>query len=221
MPPPAAYLRAGPVPPDLSLEHLWQVRSGWNAKGPWVTLDVVTSRMLETRYQEHNYDTVVAQADEYSSYFYDFRAWERRQRPGEVYGRPLRRVPWVEQFDEAWSAMGPEHALGGFCIPADAKDSGGQHGSADDDHAMSDEEEVWWQFRGGQNGDGAWWWSQDSEWLEAAYQNRQQKSVVRKTYGEDTYEFDFTTLMQRNVFSKTAPPREIRRWKASLDLPSD
>ena len=163
---------------------------------------------------------VASKLDGQTNYHYDMLAWEE-QRPEEEYGRPLRRVPWSERFNEAWSVLGQDHALGGFCIPSSEKDSGERRGGADDDHAMSDEEEICWQFRGGKSGHGKWRWSDDSEWLEAAYRDRDRKLVVRKTYHDETYEFDFTTMMQRNVTNSFAPPRAIHRWKASLDLPSD
>ena len=216
-PPPQADSRAA-VPPPLSLEHLWQVRSGWDAKGPWVTLDVVTSRVLETQYQADNYDTTIKQADG-SSYYYDMLLWEEH-RPEEEYGRPLRRVPWSERFNEAWSAVGEKHALGGFLLPA-SESAAERDDDADDDDKRSDDEEICWQFRGGKKGNGKWKWMDDVEWLEAAYQNRHRQPVVRKTYDGETYEYNFTTMMQRNVTSSTAPRRAIRRRKASMDVPSD
>ena len=218
--PPPAGRRADPVPPDLSLEHLWQVRSGWNCKGPWQTLDVVSSRVLETQYQSDNWEVVIKQADAQTSYYYDLLAWEE-QRPEEKNGRPLRRVPWEERFNEAWSALGEAHALGNHFCSSSESDSGGRRGGADDDHTMSDDEEVCWQFRSGKRGHGKWRWSDDVEGLEAAYRNREREPVVRKTYGDETYELNFTTMMQRNLTNPSAPHRAIRRWKASLDLPSD
>ena len=225
LPPPPPCPRSPPrgdsraaVPPPLSLEHLWQVRSGGDAKGPWVTLDVVTSRVLETQYEADNFETTIMQADG-SSYFYDMQSWEEH-RPEEEYGRPLRRVPWSERFNEAWSARGEDHALGGFLAPASGS-AERRGGGADDDDERSDDEEVFWQFRGGKNGNGKWKWADDVEWLERAYQNRHRQPVVRKTYDGDTYEFNFTTMMQSNLTVSIAPRRAIRRWKASMNLPTD
>ena len=219
-PPPAAARRADPVPPDLSLAHLWQVRSGWDAKGPWETLDVVSARLLETQYQADNFEAEVMQSDNHTKYYYDLMAWEE-SRPHEVHGRPLRRVPWKERFNAAWSELGEGHALGGFCISDADMDghSGGRPGSAADDHPMPDEEEeVWWQFRGGKMGNGKWRWADDSEWLEEAFQNRETTPVVQKTYDGETYEFDFNSMMQRSLTTPSAPARAIRRWMASLNL---
>ena len=217
--PPPADDASTPVPPPLSLEHLWQVRSGWGAKGPWVTLDVVTSRRLETQYEADNFESVINQADG-TSYHYDMIAWEE-QRPEEEYGRPLRRVPWSERLNEDWSPLGVDHARGGFCRPPGSEESGSRRRRADDDDAMSDGDGICWQFRGGKNGNGKWKWSDDTEWLEAAYQNRDREPVVRKTYHDETYEFDFTNMVQSNLTRPSAPQRAIRRWQASLDLPSD
>ena len=199
------------------------MRSGWNAKGPWETLDVVTARVLETQYASDNSEATAVQSDGETTYYYDLLEWEE-QRPEEDYGRPLRRVPWSERFNEAWSNLGEEHAMGGFCVPPPAQPpalplppppppAGGD--------AMSDDEEVQWQYRGGKQGNGKWRWSDDSRWLEAAYQNRESQPVVRRTYHEETYEYNFRTMMQRNVTNTSAPRRRIRRWMASLNLDSD
>lgn len=209
-----------PVPPPLSLEYLWQVRSGKDSKGPWVTLDVVTSRKLETQYAADNYESIVDQADG-SSYYYDLLAWEE-QRPHEEYGRPLRRVPWSLRYDETWSVLGEDHARGAFLDPASEKASPDRHHEAHAaSSATSEDEEVWWQFRGGKSGYGKWRWSDDHEWLEAAYQNRATRPRVTKVYGDEEYEIDFVNMMQTNLTSAAAPKRAIRRWIASLHLTDD
>ena len=182
-------------------------------------MDALTSRKLETQWGESNYEGIVEQPDG-TSYKYDMIAWVER-RPKERYGRPLRRVRWDMRHTEDWSPLGPAHAMNGFCRPPTQQASAAR-GSADaDDDALSDDEEVWWQFRGGNEGNGKWRWSKDSEWIEAAYQNRRQVPVATKKYDRQTYEYDFTAMVQRNLTSKSAPVRDIRRWTASLDLPSD
>ena len=82
-------------------EYIWQVRSGDDAKGPWMTLPRPVSEVLDANLNNNTF-VAIFRNDDGCMHYYDLLAWEQ-QLPGEEFGRPLRRVRWGHQHDDAWS----------------------------------------------------------------------------------------------------------------------
>ena len=204
-------------------EYIWQVRSGSDAKGPWTIVAPIVADSLEEEFLR-NGSRVECQFGEVS-YTYDLRAWSETVNHA-AQGRPLRRVRWEHRSNSMMSPLGERHANGGLI---DATTTASVISRMEAMHLApplpvpprisEDADTVYWQFRGGRRGFGAWKWSEDSVWLERCWSARDRHPRVRRTYGECEYEFDFEAMLQKNLTDPAAPPRALRRWHHSWNLP--